>query len=80
MMKMKMMIRMMKLAIYGSSQHSEDSCFAQYHKSFPISAKATAKSGIAYGAQSKPVWTFQYARRSPSPLGFPFTLLLGITP
>lgn len=51
--KMKVMIRMMKLAIYGSSHSSENSCFAQYHKSFHISAMVTEASGITIRAQSK---------------------------
>lgn len=51
--KMKMMIRMMKLAIYGSSHNSEDSCFAQYHKSFHISTMVTEASGITFRAQFK---------------------------
>lgn len=38
MMKMKMMIRMMKLVIYGSAHHNEDSHFAQYCNSHHISA------------------------------------------
>lgn len=38
MMKMKMMIRMMKLVIYGSAHHNEDSRFAQYCNSHHISA------------------------------------------
>lgn len=80
MMKMKMMIRMMKLGIYGSSHNSEDSCFAQYHKSFRILAEIMETSGITHGARSIAVWASQYAPRSPSQLGFPFTLLVGITP
>lgn len=43
---MKMTIRMMKLGIYGSSHNSEDSCFAQYHNSFCISAEIMETSGI----------------------------------
>lgn len=51
--KMKMMIRMMKLAIYGSSHSSEDSCFAQFHRSFHLSTMPTEASGITFRAQPK---------------------------
>lgn len=53
MMKMKMMIRMMKLVIYGSAHHNEDSRFAQYCKSHHISAIVSESTRHKYSLSTE---------------------------